>query len=268
MNSICSLFVALFLFNTWLMIRPSNMITSRVAFGHRSHLVQSMHNYRLLIAGSFAGRYAWLFIGLHSLLWYANLELAPELSSTLSCTNMWKEPFPLLEAVLSRGRLWDVCSSSFLHGLILHPYLWDLLMKQICPPCFQVVAVPALWCCTPRYAASVLADFSLCSVYFPLRRLNCGSLSFALVLSTVSQLHNENVSRLQTELTSKETSGFFCLKTEWWTVCMWGFEFRLVYVRVCGSFSSPFRLRRKWYSCCLSIFPCPYTDICWMTLEA
>lgn len=70
----------------------------------------------------------------------------------------------------------EMCGVPHLHGLILHPCVWELLMKQVCFPRFQVVAVPGLWCCTPRYALSVRADFSLCTASFPQRTVTCDAL--------------------------------------------------------------------------------------------
>lgn len=144
-------------------------------------------------------------MGLH-MLWCANLELALELSSALSCINVWKACFFLWDPLLGRGRLWDVWSSSFLRELILSPYVWELLMKWIRLSCVQVVVVSAPWCCTPGCTPSVVADCA-CAVSFPLGRLTCGTLSLTVVLSTVSQLHGEIVSGLQSEIKTQVMGG-------------------------------------------------------------
>lgn len=144
-------------------------------------------------------------MGLH-MLWCANLELALELSSTLSCINVWKECFFLSDPLLSREHLWDMWSSSFLHELIMSSYVWELLMKWICISHFQVVVVSALWCCTPGCTPSVVVDCA-CAVSFPLGRFTCGTLSLTLVPSTVSELHDGIVSRLKSEITSKDMGG-------------------------------------------------------------
>lgn len=153
-GSICSLVVALFLFKIWLTIRPSNRIISRAPFEPGFHLMCKYTYFfkgYLLTADSFSGRYAWLFMGLH-MLWCANLELALELSSALSCINVWKECFFLSDPLLGRGRLWDVWSSSCLHELLMNSYTGELLMK-FSLSCFQVVVVSPLWCCTPSVVA-------------------------------------------------------------------------------------------------------------------
>lgn len=48
--------------------------------------------------------------------------------------------FFLSDPLLSRGRLSDVWSSSFLHELIMNPYVWELLMK-----CFASHVSKFLW---------------------------------------------------------------------------------------------------------------------------
>lgn len=147
------------------------------------------------------------------------------------------------------------------------PYIWELLIRRICLPHLPAVAVSALW--YHRYAPSALLDFSLCS-FFPTKQayLSC---SLSPLLSCQVLDHSRKM-RLALDYNlkyqPKRLYFFFCLKREWWTICMWGSEFWLFYVRVCGAFPSLFCLCRKLYSCCLSIFSCLYTDFRWMTLEA
>jgi len=154
-------------------------------------------NWRLLAAGGFGGRCAWLFVVLHKVCCDVKIWNYPwNYQAPWAARTRERSLFPCLKQISAEG-VCEVCVEFLIPiWTDFAPLHLGITDEPEFPPTF-------LRCCSPCPVVLHLQIHSICAgwfqpvhSFFPTKEAYLWVHSFALVLSAVSQLHDEIVSRL------------------------------------------------------------------------